>query len=250
MSFSNSLNGKGQLVEPTAGANHARSQRIRGLLRDTALLVTQLATSQTPRGFQALRDTCEQLIEQFSAELEREGYPDDVREEAIVAQCGLLDETALRHLSAADQSRWDAKPLQIARTGRHDAGERVFAHIEQRMREPSPNVDLLECYASILAMGFVGRYASPRWNLDEGDGIAKRAALIGELNARIETLRPARDRTFIITRSGQRFSNWLYRMSPWAITGVAGVMAFAVWLAWNATLDAQLAQLVSQTARP
>jgi type VI secretion system protein ImpK len=238
------------LIEQSTGAGRASSQHMLGLLRDTALLVTQLAASQTSRSCASLRENCEQLTAQFSAGLQQRGYSDDVREDALVAQCGLLDETALRHLSVDDQSQWDSQPLQIELTGRHDAGERVFERLERRMHETSPNVDLLECYAAILAMGFIGRYASPRWNSHVGEGAAKRAALIAALDTQIETLRPTQARPFIVERSARRFADWIYRVSPWAIAGVTCAVAVVVWVLWNTTLDAQLTHLASQTVHP
>ncbi|MDQ7976148.1 DotU family type IV/VI secretion system protein [Paraburkholderia sp. SARCC-3016] len=239
-----------RLVDYSTDATRTSSQCMRSLLRDTALVVTQLSANQTPTTYRLLRDRAEELVTQFAAALERHGYPRDVREDAVIAQCGLLDETALRHLSANDLSQWDAQPLQIVQTGRHDAGESVFERLEQRMIEASPNVDLLECYETILALGFVGRYASLSWNTPEGDGAAKRAALIEALNTRLQTLRPARDQTFVVERSGWRFTDSLYRLSPWAMTSIAGAVAVAIWFAWNATLDAQAAHLASQAVRP
>jgi type VI secretion system protein ImpK len=238
------------LVDRSAGVGHASYQPIRSLLRDTALCVTQLSASGTPCDYRQLRDNSEQLVKQFAAALQRHGYPDDVREDALIAQCGLLDEAALRHLSVDDQSQWDAHPLQISETGRHDAGERVFERLEQRMRDASPNVDLLEFYAAILALGFVGRYASPRWNSHEGEGAAKRAALITALNAQLDTLKPAQHQAFIVERSGWHLTDWLYRLSPWAIASVTGMVALATWLGWSATLDAQIAHLASMVVRP
>ncbi|MFC0573881.1 DotU family type IV/VI secretion system protein [Paraburkholderia solisilvae] len=223
---------------------------MRSLLRDTALHVTLIATGGTALEFDKLRQSCEQLIDDFAAALHHLGYPEDVREDAQVAQCGLLDETALRHLSGDHRSRWDAQPLQIERTGRHDAGERVFERLEFRMREASPNVDLLECYASILALGFVGRYASAQPNSSGTRGEPRRTALIARLNTQLESLRPEQYQAFVIDRPDRRSTDWLYRLSPWAVAGLAGVAAVIVWLAWDATLDAKLAHLVAQAVRP
>lgn len=239
-----------RLVDRSTGEGYATSQRMRSLLRDTALSVTQLSANRTPSSYESLRSKSEQLVIHFAAALEHHGYPHDVREDALIAQCGLLDETALRNLSDNDQSKWDARPLQIGQTGRHDAGEYVFERLEHRMREASPNVDLLECYATIRGLGFVGRYASPSRDALDGDGAATRATLIKALNSQLQTLRPARDQAFVVERSGWRFMDWLHRLSPWAIASIAGAVAVAVWLIWNATLDAQVVHLASQAVRP
>jgi type VI secretion system protein ImpK len=238
------------LADRSTGAGRVPSQRMRNLLRDTALSVTQLSSSQTPSDYATLRKRCEQLVIHFAAALKHHGYPQDVCEDALIAQCGLLDEAALRNLPANDRSKWDEQPLQIGQTGRHDAGERVFERLEQRMREASPNVDLLECYATILGLGFVGRYASPPRDRHQGDDAATRAELIKALNAQLQTLSPSPDQAFVIERSGWRFTDWLYRLSPWAIVAVTGAAAIAVWLAWNATLDTQVTHLASQAVHP
>jgi type VI secretion system protein ImpK len=219
------------------GAGRSSGEGMRDLLRDTALLVTTLASGGQVQDATGFRDRCRQLIEHFSNALERRGYPDDVRQEALVAQCGLLDETALRYLPTGSRAGWESKPLQVERFNLHDAGERVFDRLEARMREAAPKLDVLECYSAILGMGFVGRYAR--------DGEAKRTALIASLNARLEALRSSSERPFIADRAGRRFSDWLHRLSPWAIAGLACAAATIVWVVWATALDVQLAHLVT-----
>jgi type VI secretion system protein ImpK len=237
-----SSRGEAALLEGFPGSGRAPQASIRELLRDTALVVATLSASGLSEDVAMLRKRCRQLIEQFAAALEQHGHDREVRDDALVAQCALLDETALRHLSAENRSQWDSQPLQVERSGRHDAGERVFERLEQRMREPSPNVELLECYAAILGLGFEGRYAR--------EGGVKRAALISTLSARLETLRPATPRAFVTDRAGTRLDDWFYRLSPWAIAAVACVAAVAIWLIGSAVLDGQLAQLGPKAIRP
>ncbi|SDR49259.1 type VI secretion system protein ImpK [Burkholderia orbicola] len=231
------------LMPNATGTGTPRGDGMRDLLRDTALLVTTLTSGGRTQDAVALRARCKQLVEQFASALRHRGFPDDVRNEALVAQCGLLDEAALRHLPGESRSAWEREPLQVEQFNLHEAGERVFERLETRMREPAPPVALLECYSAILGMGFVGRYAR--------DGEAKRIALIASLNARLETLRPSPDRPFIADRVGRRMSDWFYRLSPWAIAGLACVAAAIVWGVWSVTLDGQLAHLVAtKAARP
>jgi type VI secretion system protein ImpK len=223
------------LLDRMSGASGAPCDGMRDLLRDTALLVTTLGTGGAAKDADGLRNRCRQLIEHFSQALERRGYPDDVRREALIAQCGLLDESALRSLPTDMRAGWEPKPLQVEQFNLHDAGESVFERLEARMRETPPRVDLLECYAAILGMGFVGRYAR--------EGEAKRTALIATLNAQLEKLRSSSDRPFVADRAGRRLSDWFYRLSPWAIAGLACVAAVIVWAVWAAALDMQLAHL-------
>jgi type VI secretion system protein ImpK len=217
--------------ERTAGAG------IRDLLRDTALLVSTLTQGGTSEPVEPLRQRCVQLMAAFSAALGQRGFAADVREDAEYAQCGLLDEAVLRSPSIKDRSSWEAHPLQVERFGKLDAGDHVFDRIAERLREASPNVDLLECYAAVLGLGFMGRYAR--------EGEAKRATLMATLNARLETLQPAVTRTLIADRTGRRMADWFYRLSPWAIAAFACLAAVPVYLIWGHALDAQLAHLAA-----
>jgi type VI secretion system protein ImpK len=231
------------LMDGMRGTGRVSGEGIRDLLRDTALLVTTLARGGLVQDPAELRQRCKQLIEHFANALEQRGFPDDVREEALIAQCGLLDETALRYLPTECRSGWELKPLQVERFNMHDAGERLFERLEQRMREPSPQVHLLECYSAILGMGLVGRYAR--------EGEAKRTALIAALNAQLEKLRPTSERPFTTDRTGRRFSDCFYRLSPWAIAGLACVAAAVVWVVWATALDLHLAHLMpAKPVRP
>jgi type VI secretion system protein ImpK len=172
--------------------------------------------------------------------LERRGYSADVSHDAVMAQCALLDETALRYLSTDIRAGWELAPLQVGRFNLHDAGERVFERLEARMREAAPHVDLLECYAAILGIGFTGRYAR--------EGEAKRVALMSSLNAQLEKLRPSTDRPFVVDRTGRRLSDLVYRLSPWAVAALACLVAVVVWGTWSAALDLHVAQLAPQLA--
>lgn len=242
MSTLTPVRGKTALLGGFAAADRTSASGIRDLLRDTALLVTRLSQGGHTEDAAALRRHCQQLMANFSAALDQRGFAADVREDAELAQCGLLDEAVLRNLSAENKPVWDAQPLQVERFGEHDAGERVFERLGQRMREASPNVALLECYSAVLGMGFMGRYAR--------EGEAKRSALIALLSAQLEKLRPVAGRPFFADRTGRRLADWFYRLSPWAIAGLACVAAAVIWLIWAQVLDAQIAHVAPTAPRP
>jgi type VI secretion system protein ImpK len=230
------------LVDRTPGATPAPASGMRDLLRDTALFVSHLATGGTADDFDTLRKSCSQMIDQFGAALERRGYAADAREDAVTAQCALLDETALRRLPEQDHVRWAAQPLQVEKFRQHDGGDRVFDRLEFRMRERSPQIDLLECYAAMLGLGFVGRYAI--------EGEARRQTLIAELNALLERLRPQDEPAFIVEKASGSVGHWFRRLSPWAIVSIACAVALVTWLAWHVALDTQLASLTSTAVKP
>jgi type VI secretion system protein ImpK len=222
-------------VDSSVATGRPAQVTIRELLRDTALVVTALEQGGTAEMIEALRERCQQLIVDFDAALERHNVAPDIGNDILHAQCGLLDEAVLRSLQPEKKHEWDRHPLQVERFNNHEAGEKVFDALDARMREPSPNVELLEAYSAILGLGFKGRYAR--------EGEAKRVALMTSLDAQIAKLRPSVPRAFLADRSHTRLADRLHQLSPWAIAGIAGIVALVVYLAWNGVLNLQLAHL-------
>lgn len=230
-------------MKPVSDIARPAGVGMRDLLHDTALVVTSLASGGTVQDTAKFRERCRQLVVQFADALAQRGYPDDVQREALVAQCGLLDEMALRHLPTQARTAWELLPMQVDRFSIHDAGRRVIDCLEAHLQEASPDVDLLECYATILGMGFIGRYAR--------EGEAKRAALIATLNTRLELLRPSLEEPFLTDPAGPQLFNGLYRLVPWIIFALVCLVAVAVWIAGSKALDAQLAHTApAEVTRP
>ncbi|VVE88351.1 DotU family type IV/VI secretion system protein [Pandoraea bronchicola] len=209
---------------------------IRPFMRDVALLVATLAGGGTVPDSAALRARSQELLDEFDAALARGGIGAEVKADASVALCALLDETALRYLSDNDRAGWEFAPLQVERFGVHDAGERVFARLDTHLATSATSADVLEFYSAILGLGFVGRYALL--------GDAKRRELIADLDNRIAALRPQVEPPFVIERTNRRLSDWFCRLSPWAMAGLACVIAALVWGVWHTALSVQLSHIV------
>ncbi|MCX5540632.1 DotU family type IV/VI secretion system protein [Paraburkholderia sp. CNPSo 3076] len=221
----------------------ASTPGIRDLLRDTGLLVTSLGDDGTVKNAEQFRNDCRKLIQKFSDALTQYGNPEDVKREVLLAQCGLIDETALRHLPESSRAAWALNPFQVERFKVHDAGEFVISRIEARLREATPNADLLEGYAAILGMGFQGRYAL--------DGENRLVELMDALNTRLKTLRPHETRSFISDRAGRQFSDWFHRLSPWVVAAGVCVVAAVIWSTWAVALNAQVTHIPSaKVAQP
>ncbi|NML32729.1 DotU family type IV/VI secretion system protein [Paraburkholderia antibiotica] len=207
------------------------------LLRDTALEISQLAQGATTNDVGNLRVQCRKLIDDFASALTARKVPTDVERDAIYMQCGLLDETVLAHLPAASRPLWEATPLQVERYGEHDAGEQVYSRLAARMREATPNVELLECYAAVLGLGFVGKYAR--------EGASQRATIVRSLNERLEKLAPSEDSELIVDAARTHRFDWLYRLSPWALAGLACAAGAIVFVVIGQGLDLQVSHLLS-----
>ncbi|WP_156954480.1 DotU family type IV/VI secretion system protein [Paraburkholderia acidipaludis] len=208
---------------------------MRDLLHDTALLVSSLTSGGTVQDSARFRERCRQLVEQFADALTQGDYPGDVQHEALVAQCGLLDEVALRYLPGDARTAWELHPMQVERFSIYDAGRRVIDAIEARVHEPSPDVGLLEFYAAVLALGFLGRHAR--------EGEAKRTALIAALDARTRTLRTTVDEPFVTDAAGPRLSGGFRRLAPCIPIVLGCFVMVAVWTVGSRMLETQLAQI-------
>lgn len=207
------------------------------LLRNTALEAALLAEGATTTNVDSLRAQCRQLIDDFAAALEARKVPADVASDALYMQCGLLDEMVLAHLPAEVRPQWEARPLQVERLSKHDAGEYVFERLAVRMREAPPDIELIECYATVLGLGFCGRYAR--------DGDTQRNEIIRALNDLLAKHSPAEEPGLVVDASHTRVRDWLYRLSPWAIAGLACAAAAIVFVLIGQGLDLQAAHLLA-----
>ncbi|MCP3708655.1 DotU family type IV/VI secretion system protein [Paraburkholderia sp. CNPSo 3274] len=207
------------------------------LLRNTALETSQLAQGATTDDVEDLRVQCRKLTDDFASAMEARKVPVDVARDALYMQCGLLDETVLAHLPAESRPLWEATPLQVERYGEHDAGEQVYSQLAARMREAPPDVELLECYATVLGLGFQGKYAR--------EGAAQRAAIIRALNEHLGKLTPGEESGLVVDATRTHRFDWFYRLSPWAIAGLVCAGAAIVFVLIGQGLDLQVSHLLS-----
>ncbi|POR55064.1 type VI secretion system protein ImpK [Paraburkholderia eburnea] len=146
-------------------------------LRDTARTVVALRKGNPP-SLHVLRGECDDQVVRLRDELLRRGQPHDVIDDALYAQCALLDEVALRSLRGEARDEWEREPLQVGVFGRNDAGEELLRRIGQRLREPRPVLPLLAIFAAVLKHGFTGRFA-----VNEAEA---RTKLIRAIDGRLE----------------------------------------------------------------
>ncbi|MFK0376405.1 DotU family type IV/VI secretion system protein [Pandoraea sp. NPDC090278] len=227
----------------TASANvtPSRLPAIRPFVRDAALLVATLAAGGKAPDPIGLAQRAAELLDAFDAALLQTGIDEQVRTDASVALCALLDETALRHMDERDRAAWELSPLQVQRFGVHDAGERVFTRLDTYLAMSTTAVEIFEFYSAILGLGFVGRYILL--------GDAERRKLMTVVDKRIAQHRPHVHPSFVVERTSRRFLDRLFHLSPWMIAGLACLVAVLVWGGWNAALDAQVSHLESTQGR-
>jgi type VI secretion system protein ImpK len=191
-------------------------------LRDTSRTVVALRSANPP-SLDELRAQCDAQTAGLRNELHRQGQPGDVIDDALYAQCALLDEAALSGLGGAAREAWEREPLQVRVFGRNDAGEELLRRIAARLREVKPVLPLLGIFAAVLAMGFKGRYAV-------GDPAA-RTTLVRSIDERLER---ATGNTGVPDRSGPVVVNPLLRrrrvFSPLAWVLIACIAGGLAWL--------------------
>jgi type VI secretion system protein ImpK len=214
----------------------ATAQSVTGLLpvalRDTAGTVAALR-SKNPPALEDLRGQCDTQIAGLRDELQRHGHARDVIDDALYAQCALLDEAALGGLGAAARDAWEREPLQVRVFGRNDAGEELLRRIGQRLREPKPVVALLGIFAAVLALGFKGRFA-----VGESEARTKLIQAIDErLDRAIGNAAPDRSGPVVVNPSRRRRRP----LSPLAWVLAACIAAGLVWLAIDRWLLASIA---------
>lgn len=214
---------------------HPDAELLPFVLRDTADTVAALQEYR-PVSPQGLRERCDAQIVSLREELLRRGQPHDVIDDAVYAQCALLDEAALNGLRGNARDEWEREPLQVGVFGRNDAGEELLRRIGQRLREPKPVLPLLAIFAAVLKLGFTGRFA-----VNEAEA---RTKLIRAIDARLEHAMggalPDRSGPLVVTPSRGRRRP----LSPLTWVLIACLAAGLGWVAIDRWLLASIAGMV------
>lgn len=201
--------------------------------RDTALTVTTLGRPFAPSSFETLRQCCREQIQRLRAELRAAGQPDDVIQDAVYAQCALLDEAALSHLEERERGAWEREPLQVAEFGTHDAGDALIDRMQQRLRQPHTARPLLAIFHAVLTLGFRGRLAL--------EGPDARAAMIRALDQRLGGFEGTPG-GIVVRSSAQR--RWVTHLSLPACVLLAIVAAGIAWVLLDRWLETAAVQLL------
>lgn len=202
-------------------------------LRDTALTVADLASGAQPGASTHFAKRCDEQIAELRAQMAAAGHAPDVIDDAVYAQCALLDEAALKYLHGLDRDTWEREPLQVRYFNSYDAGDALIRRIEHRLAEPQPVLPLLAIFSAVLGLGFEGKFVL--------HGEASRAALIRAVNERLDG-QAGRDVIGpLVVRQGRprRFAG----LSPLTWVALACVMSSLIYVGAQHWLTASIGAL-------
>ncbi|MFP3432455.1 DotU/TssL family secretion system protein [Paraburkholderia sp. SIMBA_061] len=214
------------------GRNLAPPSLLPVALRNTALTVALLDTDPAPQSFNAFKDKCKEQVRSLREELQSAGHPQDVIEDAVYAQCALLDEKALSNLKGDDRDAWERVPLQVDEFHSNEAGHELIARIERRLAQPQPVLPLLAIFGAVLDLGFTGKFA-----------LAASDARVALVKAIGERLGRAHDTSGPVAIQPLASNHWAGRLSPLAWVVIACVVAGVAYVALDQWLNAAVARI-------
>jgi len=221
-------------MNDTAVSSEKYTALLPNAFRDTAYTVASLADDASSLSFVSFRAKCVAQVDALGRELRAAGHLPDVIRDATYAQCALLDETALAHLTGPERDAWEREPLQVQEFKSNDAGYELIDKIQQRLAEPRPKLALLHMFNTVLGLGFKGKFAM--------SGADARLELMRALDQRIGQAGSVdTSGTVVLTQDGSR--SWSANVSPlgWVIGAV--LVAGLVYLALGQWLTASIARI-------
>lgn len=206
---------------------------VKALFRDTAIEVAALSDGGEVESMSAWQSRCVDLVEKLRREMRLAGIPEEDAQDISYAQCGLLDETALRNLPENLRGEWEINPLQVRFFNSYNAGEIIYDRIETLLRKNDPNPDLVDTYTIILNLGFQGRYLKR--------DVEERLRLIDSLSR----LRLADFNDGFLVASGRRTeASFWQNMSPLAWMIIAGALPILLWMLLDHSLESQIQDIL------
>ncbi len=197
------------------------------------LMVSQLRAGQTVTDGKALyRRTC-QWLDDWRAQLEKQGISQTSTDHLLYTLCALFDESVMnRGQQDEGYTTWLANPLQAKYFSTLNAGEGLWERIRTVLQEPAPDPMVLACFSRALTLGFVGRY---RQETDE-----RREDVVRNLSQRIAPFTLSEEAPQVVRAGRLRTGRRVY----WLSWGLGAGLLCVVWF----LLSSSLQQMVSAVA--
>lgn len=208
------------------------------LMAETWLTVTLLKQGATTPNGTVLYETCSRHVESVREALDRAGYDEASIKHISYAQCALLDEVVMSRTShagedvEAGQVAWRKVPLQARYFGSLHAGEALWDHIAEVLRQPAPNMAVLTCYHRVITLGFRGLYSISSVSQSQREEVIKALA---------ERVPPLDADISLIVRRAEKHRYRLLR-SLWFWIAAAVVITGIVWWGGHLWLQALLSE--------
>lgn len=121
------------------------------------MLILQLQAAQNFGEPEVLRRRIKEFLEKIERNCAQAGYHGDLIKSAMFAAVAFIDETIISSQWHA-QNVWRENPLQLELYKTFNAGVEFFDHLEQLLKRPGPNGEVLEIYYLCMVLGFKGQY--------------------------------------------------------------------------------------------
>lgn len=168
-----------------------------------------------------LRATMDELLKSLEQEAHGVGYNEAPVQTTKFALAAFADETVL----TADfplRHEWEKYPLQLEYFGEHMAGMKFYDRLDDLMKSPEENAEVIEVYYICLLVGYRGKYKI--YYEDQVRGVIERVA---DCLRRVNRL-----------RTGALSPHWKATDQPELVTGqgipawakITGVSAFGLML--------------------
>ncbi|HET6568055.1 MAG TPA: type IVB secretion system protein IcmH/DotU [Rhodothermales bacterium] len=222
--------------------DEASARRLSEIYAPCFTLALQLRSTREFGDAEVLRRRIRQLLDNAEQEASRAGVSSQDVELATFALVALLDETILSS-DWNEKDRWLAKPLQLERYNRYDAGEEFFVRLENLRGQAAAHAEVIEVYYLCLALGFKGRYLLQEQeklrSIIEGS-YAQLRGLPGMTAKRLSPHGRPRDQVATEVKS---------KVPAWALAVAAAVIGVGVYVGMHVYIDhsaTQVAQTIEQ----
>jgi type VI secretion system peptidoglycan-associated protein len=121
-------------------------------------LVASVRAGRVRVAMPELHRQCAQAISRFEAAIQAH-YPEEKRQRAKYAVCATVDDIA-QNLPGlgSDGAEWARRSMVVTFFQENIGGDRFWQLVDDMLRYPNDNLDLIELYHACLAAGFEGRF--------------------------------------------------------------------------------------------